>query len=101
MNNSISKELEEKIVNAESLDEIVALCAAEGIQVTKEQLEAELAMRSKDGELDENDLDAVAGGSGALVALGVIIAICVWQAKKEANEFAEGYGKNKTKNRRR
>lgn len=94
----ISKELEAKIMNAENMDEIVEICVAEGIDVTKEQLEAEVAKQqaaAADGELDEDALDAVSGGSAALLVIGVACAICIWQAKKEANKFAASYGKKK------
>lgn len=57
----ISSALEEKLENAESLEEVVRLCAEEGIAVTKEELEA--ALDSEDeGELNAEQLDNVSGG---------------------------------------
>ena len=61
MENMIPKELEEKIKNAENLDEIINACAEAGIEVTKEQLEAELK-RLENTELGEDDLEDVSGG---------------------------------------
>lgn len=48
----ISGALEEKLKNAESLDEVVQACAEEGITITKEQLEAEL-VQAEGGELSD------------------------------------------------
>ena len=59
---AISSALEEKLKNAESLDEVVQACAEEGIAITKEQLEAPLASDSG-GELSPDALDNVSGGS--------------------------------------
>lgn len=59
----ISSALEEKLENAESLEEVVRLCAEEGIAVTKEELEASLDSDSEDeGELNAEQLDNVSGG---------------------------------------
>lgn len=57
----ISQELEEKVRNAETVEEVVQACAEAGIQVTKEQLEAEL-LPETEGELSEDMLDNVSGG---------------------------------------
>ena len=57
----ISKELEGKIQQAETLEDIIQACAEEGIQVTKEQLKAAM-MPESDGELTEDMLDNVSGG---------------------------------------
>lgn len=53
--------LEQKLRNAESLDEVVQACAEEGITVTKEQLEASLSS-DPEGELSAEALDNVSGG---------------------------------------
>ena len=58
---TLTPELEEKIKNAESLDEVVKVCAEEGVEVTKEELEAVLS-QLENTELDENALDDVSGG---------------------------------------
>lgn len=60
-NTQISQELEEKIRNAETVEEVVQVCTEAGIQVTKEQLEAELLPQTE-GELSEDMLDNVSGG---------------------------------------
>ena len=57
----ISQELEEKIRQAETVEEVVQACTEEGIQITKEQLEAGLLPESE-GELSEDMLDNVSGG---------------------------------------
>lgn len=57
----ISKEFEEKIQQAKTLEDVVQACAEEGIQVTKEQLEGAMLPES-DGELTEDMLDNVSGG---------------------------------------
>lgn len=62
MEEKLTKELEEQISAAKSLDDVVKLCTDAGIPVTKEQLEA-TALPEADGELTEEALDAVSGGS--------------------------------------
>lgn len=72
----ISDSLKAKLDTAETMDEVVRVCAEEGIEVTKEQLEAAAAM---DGELTEGDLDSVNGGALGMLAIAVAIAIaCYW-----------------------
>lgn len=71
-NIQISPELEEKIRNAETVDEVIRACAEEGIQVTKEQLETGL-MPESEGELIEDMLDNVSGG-GIFSFVGRIIS---------------------------
>ena len=80
MNNSyeISDSLKEKLDNAETMDDVVSVCAEEGIEVTKEQLEA--AAASFDDELNEDDLDNVNGGV-ALFAIAVAVAITYYWYK--------------------
>lgn len=80
MNNSyeISDSLKEKLDNAETMDDVVSVCAEEGIEVTKEQLEA--AAASIDDELNEDDLDNVNGGV-ALFAIAVAVAITYYWYK--------------------
>ena len=57
----VSEELKEKLGKAESLDEVVKVLAEEGLEVTKEELEAALTQGEK-GELSEEALSAVSGG---------------------------------------
>ena len=68
MTDFITPELEEKIKGAETLEDLVKVCAEAGVEVTKEQLEAELAKMESD-ELDENALDDVAGGASKVKAI--------------------------------
>lgn len=59
----VQERMEEKLQKAESMDEVVQLCAEEGITVTKEQLEAMLSSESEnEGELSAETLDNVSGG---------------------------------------
>lgn len=69
--NMISKALEEKIKAAETLEDVVKACAEEGIEVTREQLEAGLA-QTEGGELSENALDKVSGGIFPIISPGII-----------------------------
>lgn len=82
MEAKISKELEAKLQNAETLEDFIKACAEEGIEVTEEQLEAELKAQES-GELNENALDNVAGGSiwpWAAIGLGYLYGR--WKARK-------------------
>ncbi len=58
---TISQEVQERIAAATNLDEVVQICTADGIAVTKEQLEAGLLPESE-AELDEDMLNNVSGG---------------------------------------
>lgn len=58
----LNDEIRAKISNAASVDEVVRICAEAGIPVTKEQLEAS-DTTGAEGELSEEALDAVSGGS--------------------------------------
>lgn len=69
----ISPELEKKIQQAETVEEVVQACAEEGIQVTKAQLEAEM-LPEIDGELSEDMLDNVSGG-GIFRIIRTIVSI--------------------------
>ena len=57
----VSEELKEKLGKAENLDEVVKILTEEGLEVTKEELEAALA-QGENGELSEEALSAVSGG---------------------------------------
>ena len=59
----LNDEIRAKISNAASMDEVVRICAEAGIPVTKEQLEASDNTTGAEGELSEEALDAVSGGS--------------------------------------
>ena len=78
----ISQELESKIRQAETLDDVVRICTDAGIDVTREQLQA---ADMPDGELDENALDLVSGGS----VLGAV-ALMVWSIYKNRSSGGGG-----------
>ena len=59
--NDFANELEEKIALATSDEEVLRIFADAGIQVTAEALNG--GQQAEDGELSENSLDAVSGGS--------------------------------------
>ncbi len=58
----ITKEMMEKVLKCETVDELMALAKSEGFEITKAEAEAYLAELG-DFELDEKALDKVAGGS--------------------------------------
>ena len=58
----MNPELQAKLDSAESLDDVVRVCEEAGIAVSREQLEA-MDVPMADGELTEEALDAVSGGS--------------------------------------
>lgn len=80
----ISKELEGKIRQAETVEDVVRVCADAGIDVTKEQL---LAADMPEGELDETALDLVSGGS----VLGAV-AWLIWGFYKNSRNRSSGSG---------
>ena len=59
--NELSREQIEKAMACETVEELMALAKAEGIELTKEEAEAYMAEMS-DVELDEEALKKVAGG---------------------------------------
>ena len=63
----ITKELEEKIAKAADLEEVVQICKAEGVEISKEELEAAIAQQKTETELDEAALDEVAGGMRGII----------------------------------
>lgn len=82
----ISKELEAKIQQADSVEDVVQVCAEAGIAVTKEQL---LAADLPEGELDENALDLVSGG---VSVLGGAVALLIWGIYKAGKGSGGGGG---------
>ena len=60
----MNPELQAKLDSAESLDDVVRVCEEAGSAVSREQLEA-MDVPMADGELSEETLDAVSGGSVA------------------------------------
>ena len=81
--NQMSPELQAKLDGAESLEDVVRVCAEAGITISKEQLEAFTA----DGELSEDTLDAVSGG-------GLLADLFDWwrnRGRKRSNPHG-GYG---------
>ena len=69
----VSEALKEKLDKAETLDEVLLACNEEGVEITKEDLEA-AAGAATSAQLTESDLDNVTGGYAAL-AFAVAIAI--------------------------
>ena len=59
--NEITKEQIEKAMQCKSVEELMALAKAEGVEITKEEAEAYLAELS-DLELDNETLEKIAGG---------------------------------------
>ena len=94
------EEFAEKLANAGTSDEFVALLNSKDI-ILEDGLTAEQAFdifkKSENEELSEGDLESVAGG-GVLVAIGVGALIAVGA---NAIAFAGGYIYQKIQNRRR
>ena len=61
-----SAALQEALVNAKDMDEMIAAFADQGIEVTAEQLEqaSKATLEELGDELGESDLDGVTGGFG-------------------------------------
>ena len=60
--NEITTEMVQKAGNCRTADELVELAKSEGFEITKEEAEGYLA-ELEDVELDEDALEAAAGGS--------------------------------------
>jgi predicted ribosomally synthesized peptide with nif11-like leader len=76
VNFELTEELKEKLENAGSLDEMVQIVNEAGVSFTKEQLEQMLA-GAEAGELNEDDLDAVAGGASLTQILRQAVRVVV------------------------
>lgn len=85
MADNFESELETKIANAQSDDEVLRLFAEAGYSVTREQLD----MESNDDELGEDMLDMVSGGG---VLSWIRRAINQYNAKKNASNYNGGGG---------
>ena len=61
--------LQEALINAKDMDEMIKVFADQGIDVTAEELEqaAKAALAEDSGELTESDLEDVAGGYGNFI----------------------------------
>ncbi len=81
MNKELSKAAEAKLEAAETLDEMVKILAEEGVEITKEELIA--AMDEPEGELNENDLEQVAGGCPMILVGCILIPIWLWLRMKK------------------
>lgn len=79
----ISQELEEKIQQAETAEEVIQACAEAGIQVTKEQLEGN-ALPEAESELSEDMLDTISGG-------GIFSRIISYYRAKKYNGGGGGF----------
>lgn len=85
---NISDSLKEKLAKAETMEEVVKACAEEGLEVTLEDLKA--AQASDKEELNEEDLDNVAGG---VRIAPLVIAGAVYVAWKTAQHIRSFYGR--------
>jgi predicted ribosomally synthesized peptide with nif11-like leader len=93
-------EFAEKLSRCETCDEIAALFGTEGIAVSGEELETameRISAQNENGEISEDDLEQVSGGSGLAFLVGCIlfsagdIWLSIYLAKKNL-------AKNKKKN---
>lgn len=76
----VSDSLKEKLATAETLEDVVKVCAEAGVEVSLEEMKA--AEASQNGELNEDDLDNVAGGLsllGPMIAFGIY---ALWKASR-------------------
>lgn len=81
----------EKLENAENDDVIIQLLAEKGIDVTKEQLAEAREMISRGDELDEEMLDKVSSGFGAvMVSLLIISLYLVFKASLARDQAKRG-----------
>lgn len=80
----ISEALEAKLEAAQTTEDVIKAFAEEGIEVTREQLEAPVPS-GPDGELSEDALDNVSGGS-------VIDWIRRWYHRYHASKYNRGGG---------
>lgn len=72
----LSESLNAKLEKAKSADEVIRICAQEGIELTLEQLMApEVAL---DAELDAEELGNVSGGRAASAARLAILVVKKW-----------------------
>ena len=63
--NNLTPEMIEKAKAARSAEELLALAKDNGVEMTADEAAAYFAqLNPKSGELDDDDLDAVAGGCG-------------------------------------
>lgn len=67
--NELTKEQIQKAMACESVEELMALAKAEGVELTKEEAEAYMA-EMEDVELDSDALKQVAGGMCYSAGLG-------------------------------
>lgn len=80
----MSEALKAKLEAAQTMEDVIQVCAEEGIEVTREQLEAPVPS-GPDGELSEDALDNVSGGS-------VIDWIRRWYHRYHASKYNSGGG---------
>ena len=60
--NNITPELVERAKAAKSAEELFELARASGLDITEEMAKSYFRQLNRNGELDDDDLDAVAGG---------------------------------------
>lgn len=81
---TMSEALEAKLAAAQTMEDVIRAFTEEGIEVTREQLEAPVPS-GRDGELGEDALDNVSGGS-------VIDWIRRWYHRYHASKYNSGGG---------
>ena len=68
------EEIAAKLTSTESLDEMLAILAANGLELTADEfgeITKTIAENNAEGELDENDLEDVAGGGWLAIVIKV------------------------------
>lgn len=82
-----NEEFTKKLESAQNLDEVLAMVKEQGVEITKEEVEAALK-KLDEGELDENSLEDVAGGiAGWIMIGGGIRALAKWLKKNGPHVF--------------
>lgn len=82
-----NEEFTKKLESAQNLDEVLAMVKEQGVEITKEEVEA-ARKKLDEGELDENSLEDVAGGiAGWIMIGGGIRALAKWLKKYGPHVF--------------
>lgn len=82
-----NEEFTKKLESAQNLDEVLAMVKEQGVEITKEEVEAALK-KLDEGELDENSLEDVAGGiAGWIMIGGGIRTLAKWLKKYGPHVF--------------
>ena len=79
-NITLTESLMEKLGVAENLDEVVRVCGEEGVEITKDQLEA---AASRNEEFSEEELEDVTGGCYGVAILVAVTVYMYWRYLRE------------------